>query len=140
MHFAVNNSDLNEAKRQLSRGISLEYVTQGLTPLLLAILKEETAIAVLLVQGGADVNHAESTKQARLPLHVAAKTGNLEVVKALLDKSASVHAVDNDNMCALHVACYEGHLPVVKYLVKFGAHINCADGRGRSALFNAAEC
>ena len=140
MHFAVNNSDLQEAKRQLKRGISLEYVTQGLTPLLLAILKEETAIAELLVRGGADVNHAESTRQSRLPLHLAAKTGNLVIVKALLDKSASVHAVDNDDMTALHVACYEGHLDVVQCLIEAGAHVNCADGRGRTALFNATEC
>ena len=137
MHFAVNNGDVKEAKRQLTRGISLEYVTQGYTPLLLAIIKEQTEIALLLARGGADVNHAEQTKQARLPIHVAAKYGNVEIVKALVENGASVHSIDNDSMTALHVACYEGHLDLVKYLIDAGAHLNCPDGRGRSPLFNA---
>ena len=59
-----------------------------------------------------------------MPLHLAARRGNGEIVNVLLDH-ASVHvdAKDSSGNTALHLACSGGHRNVCQILLNFGADI-----------------
>ena len=52
------------------------------------------------------------------PLHLAAVTGDVEIVKLLLKNNARVDALDINQSTALHRAAAYNHSEVVEYLLK----------------------
>ncbi|CAI8598114.1 unnamed protein product [Vicia faba] len=50
-------------------------------------------------------------------LHSAAATGQVEVVRKLLESFDIINLTDDRGNTALHVACYRGYLPVVEILI-----------------------
>lgn len=69
----------------------------------------------LLLSLGADVN--SQTPGGVTPLHRAAYTGQVGVVKCLLKHQADVNLPDSDGCTALHKAAEQGHLSVAELLV-----------------------
>ena len=57
------------------------------------------------------------------PLHKASSTGNLKMVKDLIQLGAEIEAKDEDGMTSLLFAVSEGKADVVKYLIEMGAQI-----------------
>ena len=55
------------------------------------------------------------------PLHRASFNGHHEVVRLLIDKGASVDAIDNGGWTPLHCAAYSSHLETARLLVHAGA-------------------
>ena len=80
-----------------------------------------TIVDVLLPRGADPMSRGDN---GSLPLHLAARRGNEEIVKVLLDQS-SVHVdvKDGSGKTALHLACSEGHKNVCQILLNFGASI-----------------
>lgn len=73
-------------------------------------------------------------------LHVAARSGHLDIVKWLVSKGADIDAVGGiSNARALDEATSGGHLPIVEYLVNQGAKIDTTDPV-RNPLFSAIVC
>ena len=59
-------------------------------------------------------NINEENDQGETALHIAAKVGNTEVIKALLKvKGIEVNQAGNADMTALHWAAYKGHIDCV---------------------------
>lgn len=59
------------------------------------------------------------------PIHVAAKLGNLEVVKLLLREGLGyMNALDGQGRTPLHLAVENGYVPVVRALLSHGANLS----------------
>jgi ankyrin repeat protein len=58
------------------------------------------------------------------PLHSAAQSGYLDVVKFLVEQQAEVNAKDIHGWTPLHLAAGNGHLDVVKFLIEQQAEVN----------------
>lgn len=74
-----------------------------------------------LVEAGADVNAKNAWGSA---LHSAVRTGNLEIVKYLIEHGAILDLPDNAGITPLMWAAKMGKLDVVKLLVGRGANVN----------------
>lgn len=68
----------------------------------------------------------------------AAKDGNAEAVKQILDRGADVNVATSKGKRALMLAASEGHADVARLLVARGAEVDAADEYGTTALIVAA--
>ncbi|KAI9125321.1 hypothetical protein K1719_003937 [Acacia pycnantha] len=78
-------------------------------------------------------------KHSRTPLHLAAWSGQAEVVNYLCKHKADVGAAAMDDMGALHFAAQKGHLDIVRALVSAGASVKASTRKGMTALHYAAQ-
>ena len=103
-----------------------------------AVLKGQTDIVSLLVEGGADVNAAGLS--GATPLHDAALKGRVEIAKLLIDKGANVNALNRYNATPLHDAALSGNTEIARILIEHGADVNARDGEdGATPLYVAAS-
>ncbi len=58
------------------------------------------------------------------PLHAASASGQISVVKLLLELGVEVDAVNVYGNTSLHIACLNGQDIVVSELISFGASLN----------------
>jgi ankyrin repeat protein len=73
------------------------------------------------------------------PLNAAARQGNLEVVKYLVEHGADIDKSDNNrDKTPLLAASFKGHFDIVKYLVEKGAKVNAQSINGFTPLHDAA--
>lgn len=66
------------------------------------------------------------------------KSGQLGVVKLLLELGADQHVVDSEGNSALHVGSQEGREEVVKFLLEHGAQQDKPNSHGQTPLMVAA--
>lgn len=104
----------------------------GKTPLLAAIDTEQTRMVRYLLDIGADIDaygitattilgparcgHSKESHRYRTPLQYAAQTGNLPIVRLLVDRGANDALVAPDGQLALRLAAAGGHREIVGYL------------------------
>ena len=92
---AAARNDLEEVRRLLSLGVSPDSTNEdGLTALHQCCIDDSEEMMKVLVEFGADVNAADSEQWT--PLHAAATCGHLHLVKFLIEKNASLLAVNGD--------------------------------------------
>nr|GMD73510.1 ankyrin repeat-containing protein At5g02620 [Ipomoea batatas] len=74
-------------------------------------------------------------------LHIAAKQGDLDVVKVLMEAHPELSmTVDVSNTTALHTAATQGHIEVVNYLLERESSLAAiAKSNGKTALHSAAR-
>ncbi|KAG5888223.1 hypothetical protein JTB14_035572 [Gonioctena quinquepunctata] len=65
-------------------------------------------------------------------VHWAADSGNLEILKLLVDAGAGLELRDGDGQTALHYAASCGHVHCVKFLMDKGADVGVLDNDGNS--------
>ncbi|KAI9154308.1 hypothetical protein LWI28_024177 [Acer negundo] len=73
--------------------------------------------------------------------HIAAKQGNLEVLKVLMDAIPELSMTcDSSNTTALHTAASQGHIDVVNFLLENGSSVaTIAKSNAKTALHSAAR-
>ncbi|CAH0056230.1 unnamed protein product [Clonostachys solani] len=125
-----------------------------------------TATANVLIQYGGNIE-ARKAETRETPLHIASRSGQIDMVRLLLEKGANVNAIIDRVETAfyiassqgdlelarllhahgadisighpLHVAAYAGHLDFAKLLVSWGADVNLRDERDNFPLNVAAS-
>ena len=89
-----------------------------------------------LLQGGADPSI--KGRKGSTPLHFAARRGNGEIIKVLLEHpKVKVDARDGYGKTALHMACSEGRSSVCQLLLAKEADINAVTADNTTPLHNA---
>ncbi|GFV15640.1 ankyrin-3, partial [Trichonephila clavipes] len=149
LHLAAQDGKLDIAQYLVDeKGANINAATnRGLTPLHLAARNGHSEIVKYFVDKGADltvkntdgrtpkdlatekgytdiVRFLEKSQQDRLI--DAAKQGDLNMVKKLIDQGTNFKFTNESGFTPLHYAASRGHLEVVQYLVDKGADINCA--------------
>jgi len=108
IHNAASAGDLSTVRAELDKGVSVDIVTEG-------------------------------TRRARwTALMAATHSGQIEVVKLLVSRKATLDKIDNDGWTALFRACLNGHVNIAQFLLDNGADINKTDCEGWTPLMHAA--
>ena len=93
--------------------------------------------AKVLIDQGANA-HAINVR-GQSPLHLAAMTDNVEIVRMLVDGGADIDvAVPGNNIRPLHNAATNGCTHVCEFLLKYGADMDAQTAQGDTALHLAA--
>ncbi|KAL2680391.1 hypothetical protein Neosp_007989 [[Neocosmospora] mangrovei] len=134
---AAWNGDIGACGEALRIASPLTRDLQGLTPLHLAAERDHLAIAMLLLDHGADCN--ARANGGRTPLHLAARFGSAAMVEFLVDDGRSdPNARTNDGRTPLHYAASaavdgdDERREVVRILRDWRADPTIEDNKGRT--------
>lgn len=83
--------------------------------------------------------NTKEKKSGLTALHVAVETGNIEIVRMLLDAGARVNAKSKAKQTPLLMIDDDATPELVRLLIERGASVNVQDDEGETALMKAAE-
>jgi ankyrin repeat protein len=123
--------------------VNAKEASRQQTALMWAVSERHADVVRVLVQSGADVQartavntpgrkpgmRASGNAAAGLtPLIFAARVGDVEAARLLLDAGANINDTADEGLSALGFATVRGHVPVALLLLARGANPNAADG------------
>jgi uncharacterized protein len=137
LHDAARNGDLEKVRILISEGAPIDAPSnRGETPLILAILAGNDAIAELLVDKGAAIDARNAG--GFTPLHAAAYVGDAAMAELLIDHGADVNDARNKaGVTPLFPAIEEDHPAVAELLIARGADLRPQERHGYTALTRA---
>ena len=156
---ASRDGDLGAVKALVEHGaeVNAKENFRGQTAVMWAAAEGHADIVSLLAGHAADLNLRSYDRDTSMPkmeagtpsapiarggltaLLFAARQGEIDAVKALLDAKADINAVDSDGNNALVLAILNTHYDLTKFLIERGADVNVAAKNGRTALYSAVE-
>jgi len=135
------------------KGVDVNILIEGQTPLYVACKEGYEAVAILLLNNGADPNvlNKRAARKALSPLQVAVRRGNAVIVDKLLEKGAKL---DQPGEHLLHIALsgvaewktageagetrsVEDRLSIMRMLLGQGVDVNALSDNGDTALYTA---
>ena len=87
----------------------------------------------------AELSAAEDYGHGHTPLMRAARDGNTERVKELIDQGVDINRRDDNGRTALVFAVINTHYETMKVLLEYGADVNAKSNKGGTALMAAAS-
>lgn len=117
--------------------LEVRHTERELTPLMLAIYRDQGPAVAYLIAVGADVNARNA--RGHTPLIMAAAGGQLPIIKGLMAAGADRDAVEELGNTALMWAAFWGHLQVIDWLLAIGADVKTRNDDGNDALLLAAQ-
>ena len=138
LHWAVYHNDLELATRLLNARADVNVKNRyDVPPLALACTNANPRMVDLLLEAGADPKAAPAGEPV---LMTAARTGNVDAVKALLGRGAEVNTPEPlRGQTALMWAAIENHPAVVRHLLENGADVHARSKAGSTSLMFAAR-
>lgn len=134
---AAEEGKIAAVKALLAHGADIEAVNNKLqTPLVCACERGHVEIILALCEAGAQVN-ARSVDVPALSL--AVRSGQLEAVRALLNRDASVNVHADDGMTPVMCAASLPNANIMRLLIEHGADINETNRERKTALLLACE-
>ncbi len=128
--LAALQGELTLLRELIRRGVDLNLVHGGLTPLLAATRDSwhgRPEAVMTLLANGADPRAADS--EGNTPLHHAARSTDPAVAALLLDAGAQVDTLNHEGISALGIACNAGNWRLARYLIEHGAKPEPAAGQ-----------
>jgi ankyrin repeat protein len=124
LHWAARWDDAEMASELIRAGANVKAENRfGVRPLFLAANNGNAAILELLLKAGDDPN-APVSAEGDTPLMVAARTGKIEAIKALLEHGAQVDKTNERGQTPLMWAAAEKNAAAVRFLLEHGANPN----------------
>ncbi|PWA16036.1 hypothetical protein CCH79_00018740 [Gambusia affinis] len=167
LHIACKKNRVKVMELLVKYGASIQAITEsGLTPIHVAAFMGHLNIVLLLLQNGAsaDVSNIVSngegqeqegadtvfqlhltrcvtccTQRGETALHMAARAGQVEVVRCLLRNGAMVDAQAREDQTPLHIASRLGKTEIVQLLLQHMAHPDAATTNGYTPLHISAR-
>ena len=156
---ASRDGNADAVKVLLDHGaeVNVKENFRGQTAVMWAAAEGHANIVSLLAAHGADLNLRSYDRDPTLPkmeagtpsapiarggltaLLFAARQGEMDAAKALLDAKADMNAVDSDGNSALILAILNTHYDLTQMLIDRGEDVNVAAKNGRTALYTAVE-
>ena len=118
--------------------ITNEKLDSGMTPLHQAIEFDLQAVALQLIAKGAK-GDVKRKSDGYTPLHLAAASGQLEVLTAIVNSGISASLELESHQHALHLAAQNGHLDIVNTLLSLNVDVNTKDDAGNTPLMCAIK-
>ena len=152
---AARSGNADAVRTLLDHGadINAKESYRGQTALMWAASERHPAVVKLLLDRGADWKILSLARETSIPklsaassvtpiarggltaLHFAAREGDIETGRVMLEAGVDVNIVDADHTSPLVVSILNKHYSFAKFLLERGADANIADVRGRAALY-----
>jgi ankyrin repeat protein len=152
---AARAGNLEVVRTLLKRGadVNAREKYKGQTALMWAAAERHAADVKLLLEHGADWKIRSFDRETKVPrlsaassispiarggftaLAFAAREGDVETARVMLDAGVDINYGDVDNTSALIVAIMNKQYTLAKFLIERGADVNIAGGYGRTALY-----
>src|SRR6267142_1800548 len=95
-----------------------------------------TIVKLLAISRPQDV-HSRGFDDMSTPLHMALRSGDVDLARLLVEHGADTTARDNDGLTPLHLAVQKGSVVLARLLVEHGADVTAQDNH-RSTLLHLA--
>ncbi len=153
----TGNADAVKALLNHGAQVNAREKWRGQTALMWAAAERHPAVVQLLIEHGADVDARSSAVDftdlqptpGSVPMNYprggftallfAARQGDLESGRALVNAEAGVNLGDPDGTTPLIEAIVNSHFDFAVFLLDHGADPNACDGKGRSPLYAAVD-
>lgn len=140
---AVNHMDTKAVEDFVQKDPKLVNETddKGVPVLIYSITKGRPAVAEILVNNGAEVNVRDPGNLSKdyTPLHWAAKLGNNDLARLLLDKGADPNSVNKAGETPLHLTASAGKTQMAIILIEKGANMTAKDAEGLTPMDKAKK-
>jgi uncharacterized protein len=151
--------NLDAVKALLDHGadVNAKEAYRGQTALMWAAAERHPDVVKLLLQHGADWKVQSSYRETKIPklstassispisrggltaFLFAAREGDIETAKAMLDAQVDINQTDVDGTSGLVVSIMNKQYTFAKFLLDRGADPNVTDVKGRAALYAAID-
>jgi len=92
------------------------------------------------VRGGISLNEAApDLSYQQTFVHLAARCGNIECLRLVLELGGNVSVVDSFSNTPLHIASVHGHIDAVMLMIESGANMSAANKQGLQPIHMAAS-
>jgi len=156
---AARSGSADAVKILLAHGaaVNAKENYRGQTALMWAAAEHHADVVKILLDHGADWKVQSLARETGMPklsaassvtpmarggltaFHFAAREGDIETGRVMLDAGVDINQVDADNTSALAVSVLNKRYSYAKFLLDHGADPNIADVRGRTALYAAID-
>ncbi len=137
--------------------VNAKEAYRGQTALMWAAAERHAEVVGLLLQQGADWKVVSSFRETKIPklstassispisrggltaFLFAAREGDIETAKAMLDHGVDINQTDVDSTSGLVVSIMNKQYTFAKFLLDRGADPNVTDVKGRAALYAAVD-
>ena len=157
--IAARSGNVEAVKVLLARGAdaNAKESYRGQTALMWAAAERHADVVKLLLERGADWKIQSLARETNIPklsaassvtpmarggltaFHFAAREGDIETGRVMLDAGVDINQVDVDGTSGLVVSILNKRYSYAKFLLDRGADPNIADSRGRAALYAAID-
>jgi uncharacterized protein len=157
--IAARTGNVEAVKVLLARGADANAKERyrGQTALMWAAAERHADVVKLLLERGADWKIQSLARETNIPklsaassvtpmarggltaFHFAAREGDIETGRVMLDAGVDINQVDVDGTSGLVISILNKRYSYAKFLLDRGAEPNIADSRGRAALYAAID-